>query len=98
MKCPFCGTDQQSIVIRTINDTDKIRRRRACLKCGKRYYAVERAEANSDDSWKEITLKLFNRCFAANGSGIMCHHCEYWEICDKTRTIDKAEVKRYEAD
>ena len=45
MQCPFCGTKESEVVeTRDSSDLDAIRRRRACLSCGKRYTTYERIE------------------------------------------------------
>ena len=45
MKCPFCGNiDDKVIDSRTSKEGDAIRRRRECLKCGKRFTSYERVE------------------------------------------------------
>ena len=45
MKCPFCGTDETTVVDTRINDDgDVVRRRRRCLQCEKRFTTHERAE------------------------------------------------------
>jgi len=45
MKCPFCGTAQDKVIdSRTSREGDAIRRRRECLKCGKRFTSYERVE------------------------------------------------------
>ncbi|HET6516195.1 MAG TPA: transcriptional regulator NrdR [Thermodesulfovibrionales bacterium] len=45
MKCPFCGTlDDRVIDSRTSKEGEAIRRRRECLKCGKRFTSYERVE------------------------------------------------------
>jgi transcriptional repressor NrdR len=42
MKCPFCGTADTSVLeSRTVEGSDSIRRRRECLKCGKRFTTLE---------------------------------------------------------
>ena len=45
MKCPFCGYTE-SIVIETRDTENGIRRRRQCLKCGKRFTTYERIESS----------------------------------------------------
>lgn len=37
-----------------------------------------------------ILVKMFNRCFASNGRGVMCASCEFREECERERTIEKA--------
>ena len=46
MKCIFCGyTDSKVIDSRSTDDTNSIRRRRECLKCGKRFTTYEMVES-----------------------------------------------------
>lgn len=45
MKCPYCGEVETEVVeTRDSEDLETIRRRRACLKCGKRFTTYERVE------------------------------------------------------
>lgn len=45
MKCPFCGKIEDKVIdSRTSKEGDSIRRRRECLKCGKRFTSYERVE------------------------------------------------------
>lgn len=45
MKCPFCGNIEDKVIdSRTSREGDAIRRRRECLKCGKRFTSYERVE------------------------------------------------------
>src|SRR3989344_6255404 len=45
MKCPYCGNSETEVVeTRDNEDLETIRRRRACLKCGKRFTTYERVE------------------------------------------------------
>lgn len=42
MKCPYCGyTESKVIDSRAADDNERIRRRRECLKCGKRFTTHE---------------------------------------------------------
>lgn len=46
MKCIFCGYhDSKVIDSRSTDDTNSIRRRRECLKCGKRFTTYEMVES-----------------------------------------------------
>lgn len=46
MKCMFCGyTDSKVIDSRSNDDSNSIRRRRECLKCGKRFTTYEMVES-----------------------------------------------------
>ena len=45
MKCPFCVNLEDKVIdSRTSKEGDAIRRRRECLKCGKRFTSYERVE------------------------------------------------------
>ena len=45
MKCPFCGyTESRVIDSRPTDEGEKIRRRRECLSCQKRFTTYERLE------------------------------------------------------
>ena len=45
MKCPYCGTNKDKVVdSRSSNNGKNIRRRRECLKCGKRFTTYEHLE------------------------------------------------------
>ena len=46
MKCPFCGyTESRVIDSRPTDEGERIRRRRECLKCGKRFTTYETMES-----------------------------------------------------
>jgi len=46
MRCQFCGHHEQKVVdSREAEDT--VRRRRECLKCGKRFTTYERVETSA---------------------------------------------------
>lgn len=45
MRCPYCGNDEDKVVdTRSRNDSKAIRRRRLCLKCGRRFITIEEIE------------------------------------------------------
>jgi len=45
MKCPFCGCKEDRVIdSRSIQDDSSIRRRRECLKCGRRFTTYEYIE------------------------------------------------------
>ena len=45
MKCPFCSNLEDKVIdSRTSREGDAIRRRRECLKCGKRFTSYERVD------------------------------------------------------
>ena len=63
MKCPYCGTNQTEVVeTRDNEELETIRRRRACVSCGKRFTTYERIE-NVDlyVMKKDGRRELFNR-------------------------------------
>lgn len=42
MKCPYCGAEESKVIdSRPTEDSERIRRRRECLKCGKRFTTYE---------------------------------------------------------
>ena len=46
MKCVFCGYNDSKVIDSRLNDdTNSIRRRRECLKCGKRFTTYEMIES-----------------------------------------------------
>ena len=45
MKCPFCGSQDTSVIdSRPADDNTSIRRRRSCPECGKRFTTYEKVE------------------------------------------------------
>ena len=47
MKCPYCSSDETKVVDkRPASDVGANRRRRECIKCGKRFTTYERIEMN----------------------------------------------------
>lgn len=63
MKCPYCGNNQTEVVeTRDNEELETIRRRRACVSCGKRFTTYERVE--NIDLYvlkKDGRRELFNR-------------------------------------
>jgi len=54
MKCPFCKEDDDKVVdSRSAEDGSVVRRRRQCLRCGRRYTSYERIE--------EIPLRIIKK-------------------------------------
>ncbi len=48
MHCPFCTkSDTQVLESRTVDEGKSLRRRRECLKCGKRFTTYERLEGST---------------------------------------------------
>lgn len=69
MRCPFCGYEESKVVdSRSTEDENAIRRRRECLKCGKRYTTYEKI----DDVpilviKKDLSRELFDKSKIVNG-------------------------------
>lgn len=63
MKCPYCGNTHTEVVeTRDNEDLEMIRRRRSCLKCGKRFTTYERIETvNLYVIKKDGRRELFDR-------------------------------------
>ncbi len=54
MRCPFCRVDNDKVIdSRSCDDGFSIRRRRECLKCGRRFTTYERLE--------EMTIKVVKK-------------------------------------
>ncbi|MBX4206033.1 transcriptional regulator NrdR [Candidatus Microgenomates bacterium] len=48
MKCPFCGKEESQVLeSRVVEDGNEIRRRRECIKCGKRFTTYEAVKNNA---------------------------------------------------
>jgi transcriptional repressor NrdR len=48
MRCPACGADEDRVVdTRSRNDCKSVRRKRLCLRCGRRFFTVEEIEDKS---------------------------------------------------
>lgn len=74
MKCPFCGFEESKVVdSRSTDDNTTIRRRRECLKCGKRYTTYEKIEDFPIlVIKKDLTRENFNKEKIINGLIIAC--------------------------
>ena len=48
MKCPYCGDEESKVIdSRPTEDGERIRRRRECLRCGRRFTTHEKIETSS---------------------------------------------------
>lgn len=74
MKCPFCAFEESKVVdSRSTDDNTTIRRRRECLKCGKRYTTYEKIEDFPIlVIKKDLTRENFNKEKIINGLIIAC--------------------------
>ena len=86
MKCPYCGDRQTEVVeTRDSEDLETIRRRRACLSCGKRFTTYERIEnVNLIVIKKDGKREQFNRDKLKNG---------ILRACEKT-TVTASDVEK----
>lgn len=78
MKCPYCGSKETEVVeTRDSEDLETIRRRRACIKCQKRFTTYERVEnINLVVIKKDGKREQFNRDKLRNG---------LFKSCEKTK-------------
>ena len=74
MKCPFCSYEESKVIdSRSTDDNTTIRRRRECLKCGKRYTTYEKIEDIPIlVIKKDSTRENFNKEKIINGLIIAC--------------------------
>lgn len=75
MKCPFCGgLDSKVVDSRPTEDGERIRRRRECISCGKRFTTFEIVETTPIMvKKKDGAIQAFNRDKLLNG---MIKSCE----------------------
>ena len=79
MKCPYCGFQESKVVdSRPADDGERIRRRRECLSCQKRFTTYEAIETApmmvvKKDGW----LQAFDR---SKLLGSMMHACEKRQV------------------
>lgn len=94
MKCPFCGfQDSKVIDSRPTEDYGTIRRRRACLSCGKRFTTYERYEdQNFVVIKKDQTREAFSRNKLLNG---MIRSCEKRPVPISVleKSVDEIEIE-----
>lgn len=86
MKCPYCGSRETEVVeTRDSEDLQTIRRRRACVKCEKRFTTYERVEnVNLVVIKKDGKREQFNRDKLKNG---ILRSCEKTTV--KVEDVDK---------
>lgn len=74
MRCPFCSYEESKVVdSRSTDDNNTIRRRRECLRCGKRYTTYEKIEDIPIlVVKKDLTRENFNKEKIINGLIIAC--------------------------
>ncbi len=93
MKCPFCGFEESKVIdSRPTDEGEKIRRRRECLKCEKRFTTYEMIESLPIIVVKkDKSRQQFNREKLLNG---MLRACEKRPVSIETveRAIDDIEL------
>ena len=97
MKCPFCShTEDKVIDSRLSQEGDVTRRRRECLKCGRRFTTYERVEeAQPLVIKKDGRRELFDRTKILNG---VLRACEKRPVGIETmeKVVDKIEKRLLE--
>ncbi|MCQ2449708.1 MAG: transcriptional regulator NrdR [Clostridia bacterium] len=93
MKCPFCGYEESKVIdSRPTDEGERIRRRRECLQCGKRFTTYEMIEnLPIIVIKKDKSRQTFNRDKLMTG---LLRACEKRPVSIDTleRTIDEIET------
>ncbi|MBO4694223.1 MAG: transcriptional regulator NrdR [Clostridia bacterium] len=93
MKCPFCAFEESKVIdSRPTDEGERIRRRRECLKCGKRFTTYEIIESLPIIVIKkDKSREVFDRQKLMNG---MLRACEKRPVSIETldRAIDDIEA------
>ena len=94
MKCPFCGNPDSKVVdSRPTEDGERIRRRRECIACQKRFTTFEIIETTPIMvNKKDGSIQAFNRDKILNG---MIKSCEKRPVStqDLEKAVDRIEYK-----
>lgn len=94
MKCPFCGSlDSKVVDSRPTEDGERIRRRRECLECNKRFTTFEVVETTPIMvKKKDGSIQAFNRDKLLNG---MIKSCEKRKVSREAleKAVDNIEYK-----
>ena len=94
MKCPFCGSLESKVVdSRPTEDGERIRRRRECLECSKRFTTFEVVETTPIMvKKKDGSIQAFNRDKLLNG---MVKSCEKRKVSREAleKVVDSIEYK-----
>ena len=92
MKCPYCGYDESKVIdSRPTDEGERIRRRRECLKCGKRFTTYEVIETVPIIVIKkDKSREIFDRNKLLNG---LLRACEKRPVSIDTleRVVDEIE-------
>ena len=94
MKCPFCGDEESKVIdSRPTDEGERIRRRRECLNCGKRFTTFEIVETTPIMvKKKDGSIQAFNRDKLLNG---MIKSCEKRPVSrqDLEKAVDSIEYR-----
>lgn len=94
MKCPFCGCfDSKVVDSRPTEDNERIRRRRECIGCGKRFTTFEIVETTPIMvKKKDGSIQAFNRDKLLNG---MIKSCEKRPVTRQSleKAVDNIEYR-----
>lgn len=94
MKCPYCGSFESKVVdSRPTEDGERIRRRRECVDCSKRFTTFETIELSPIMVQKKNgSIQAFNRDKLLNG---MIKSCEKRPVAikDLEKAVDNIEYK-----
>ena len=90
MKCPFCGYEESKVIdSRPTDEGERIRRRRECISCGKRFTTYEIIESVPIVVVKkDKSREVFDRDKLFNG---MMRACEKRPV--SVEVIEKAELQ-----
>ncbi len=96
MRCPYCGCEDSKVVdSRPTDDGERIRRRRECFNCMKRFTTYEIVESTPMMVIKrDNSREPFNREKLTNGILRACEKRPV-SVSDIEAVIDKVEVKVY---
>lgn len=92
MKCPFCGYEESKVIdSRPTDEGERIRRRRECIKCGKRFTTYEIIESVPIlIVKKDKSRESFDRNKLMNG---MVRACEKRKVSSETLERAASEIE-----
>ena len=100
MKCPYCGAEESKVIdSRPTEDSERIRRRRECLGCGKRFTTYEVVETVPlMVVKKDKSREAFNRQKLLNGLMRACEKrpVSYQQLEDAVSNIEQTLLNSYE--
>ena len=100
MKCPYCGEVESKVIdSRPADDGERIRRRRECLGCGKRFTTYEVVETVPlMVVKKDNSREAFNRQKLLNGLMRACEKrpVSYQQLEDAVSNIEQTLLNSYE--